>query len=114
MNSIHVIHPYKYMMCWMFDDEKVGLIEEPFVSGFDEIIDKLAEQIPNAEKGFIFLFSSEKFPGCSVDFEWRREENGGNWYYCGKLGMEGWLCPALENYFKIAPKKFYAQFKGKQ
>lgn len=56
MNSIHVIAPYKYLEMWVFDDEKV-------VSGADTMIDRLAENIPNAEKGFILLFSKEPFPG---------------------------------------------------
>lgn len=113
MNSIIVIHPYKYEGMWVFDDEKVGLIQEPFVSGADDIIDKLVVNIPNAEKGFSLLFSSEPFPGFHAEFEWSREDLSGNWYINRELGMEGWLCPALLKYFESAPKKLYAQFKEK-
>ncbi len=49
MNSIMVIHPYKYEGMWVFDDQTVGLIQEPFVSGADEIIELMANQIPDAE-----------------------------------------------------------------
>ena len=112
-NSIMVIHPYKYHGAWVFDDEKVGLVREPFVSGADTIIDRFVENIPWAENGFTLLFSSRPFPGHQAEFEWRREDFGGNWYYCKQLDMDGWLCPALFRYFDEAPEKIYAQFKGK-
>jgi hypothetical protein len=112
MNSIMVIHPYKFDEMWVFDDEKVGLIREPFVSGADTIIDRMVAHIPNAEKGFSLLFSAQPFPGYQAKFDWQREEYGGNWYYNTELDMEGWLCPALFKYFEVAPKEFYAQCKA--
>ncbi len=108
-----LIHPYKYEGMWVFDDEKTDLVQEPFVSGADDIIDKMVSDIPKADEGFSLLFSSMPFPGHQAEFEWRREESGGNWYYIKNLGMEGWLCPALFKYFSDAPKSIYAQFKVK-
>ena len=108
-----VIHPYKYEGLWVFDDDKVGLIQEPFVSGADDIIDQAVANIPNAKNGFSLVFSSIPFPGHQIEFEWRRKESGGNWYYAKSLDMEGWLCPALFKYFEEAPKTLYTQFKAK-
>ncbi len=113
MNALRVIHPYKYEGMWVFDDEKVGLVQEPFVSGADTVIDRMVEEMPGAEQGFTLIFSDNPFPGYQVEFEWRREEHGGNWYYTRALNMEGWLCPALFKYFDAAPPKLYAQFKAK-
>ena len=101
MNSIRVIHPYKYEGVWVFDDEKVGLMQEPFVSGADDIIDRLVANIPNAENGFNLIFSDMPFPGHQAEFKWVREEAGGNWYMLKELDMEGWLCPALYKYFAV-------------
>jgi hypothetical protein len=112
MNVIVAIHPYKCGGMWVFDDDRVGLSQEPFVSGADTIIDRLVANIPNAEKGFTILFSAAPFPGYQAEFEWRREEYDGNWYYSKALNMEGWLCPALFKYFTEAPKTLYAQFKA--
>ena len=112
-NSIMVIHPYKYEGLWVFDDEKAGLDKEPFVSGADEIIEKAVANIPHAENGFNLIFSAVAFPGHDLEFEWKREDSGGNWYYCSTFDMEGWLCPALFKYFDEAPSKLYAQFKAK-
>jgi hypothetical protein len=64
-----VIHPYKYDEMWVFDDEKVGLIQEPFVSGADEIIERMVTQIPNAESGFSLIFSGSPFPGYQLKFD---------------------------------------------
>jgi hypothetical protein len=117
MNSMLVIHPYRSEGMWVFDDARAGLVQEPFVSGADVIIDRLVESIPDAADGFTLLFSASPFPGYQAQFDWRREEHGGNWYHSPKLDMEGWLCPALFKYFEAAPRELYVQCKpraGKQ
>ena len=48
MNAIMVIHPYKHEGMWVFDDESVELVREPFVAGADEIIETLVSRIQNA------------------------------------------------------------------
>ena len=113
MNALRVIHPYKYEDMWVFDDDRAGLVQEPFVSGADVIIERMVATIPNAEAGFSLIFSAQPFPGYQSRLEWRREEHGGNWYFSPDLNLEGWLCPALFKYFDKAPKELYAQFKAK-
>jgi hypothetical protein len=113
MNSILVIHPYKHHGAWVFDDEPVGLLREPFVAGADVAIDRMVESIPNAAAGVTLYFSASPFPGAKHEFQWRREESGGNWYYSAEFDQEGWLCPALFKYFDEAPKRLYVQVKPK-
>jgi hypothetical protein len=98
----------------VFDDPKVGLVQEPFVSGADLMIDQMVADIPNAEQGVTILFSASPFPGYQHEFQWVREEHGGNWYASAEYGMEGWLCPALFKYFEQAPNRLYAQAKPKR
>lgn len=114
MNTINAIHPYKRDGLWVFDDESVGLTREPFISGADTVIERMVAKIPDAERGFTLIFSATPFPGHQVEFERRREEMGGTWYYSKSLDMEGWLCPALFKYFDKAPATIYAQFKQKK
>ena len=103
-------------MC-VFDDERVGLDKEPFVAGAATMIDTAMalNGIPNADKGFLMVFSAGPFPDFEV--EWVREETEGNVYRAGfeidgeVQEMEGWLCPALNLYFPDAPKKLYAQVR---
>jgi hypothetical protein len=110
-NSILILHPYKFFDQWVFDDEKTGLVREAFISGIDAMLDKLTEDIEDADRGFQLLFSTNPFPGFQIQLDCNREEYGGNWYWCESLQLEGWLCPALYKYFEVAPKKIYAQVK---
>lgn len=57
-NAMMVIFPYRYQYTWVFDDERAGLVQEPFVSGIPEMIDYLVQDIANAERGFKLLFSA--------------------------------------------------------
>jgi hypothetical protein len=98
---------------WVFDDNRVGLYREPFVSGIDKMIDTLTSDMENANKGFIARFSEFEFPGKQFTLRWKRSEHGGNWYYSNEIKIEGWLCPALYKYFKIAPKQIHFQILRK-
>ena len=111
MNSINVIAPYRHHGMWVFDDERVGLSQEPFVAGADTMIDRVVAGIPDAENGFVMAFSATPFPGHQYRLDWRREDSGGNVYYSAELDMEGWLCPALLRYFSEAPKRIYVQVR---
>lgn len=109
MNAIMTITPYRHAGTWVFDDERVGLEKEPFVSGVPEMIDDLVENIPHAERGFRLFFSSVHFPGAQSTAEWLREENDGAWYRCAETGREGWLCPAMFKYFETTPLRIFVR-----
>ena len=99
MNELIAIHPYKAGGLWVFDDPAVGLWQEPFVSGADAIIDRLVQEVPEAESVSLWSSPPHAFSGFPAEFEWRREEFSGNWYYCPALKIEGWLCPILLKIF---------------
>ena len=79
MNSMMVIHPYKFEGRWVFDDEKIKMFKEPFVLGTDVIIEKMAEGIPDAELGFSLGFSDQLFPGYNAELEWLRAVKNVGW-----------------------------------
>ena len=108
-NAIHVIVPYRHASTWVFDDPRVGLSQEPFVSGIPEMIDAMVAGIHNAEKGFRLLFSSAPFPDYQVKLEKVRAEYEGTWYQWSDNNAEGWLCPALFLYYPEAPAQLYAK-----
>jgi hypothetical protein len=104
---------------WVFDDERVGLDKEPFVAGADTMIDTAVELkgIPDAESGFLMVFSAGPFPDADFELDWLRYDGGGN-VYRGRFEvrgeiqeMEGWLCPALNLYYPEAPKKLWVQVR---
>ena len=114
-NAINVIYPYRYEGMWVFDDDDVGLVKEPFVEGADTMIDHVLAMkgLHNPEAGFRLIFSAGEFPRYDVRFDWVREGEGGNWYRSEEFDMEGWLCPALLKYFDEAPRQIYARFEEK-
>jgi hypothetical protein len=112
-NQINVISPYFFHGTWVFDDDGVGLQQEPFVSGIPEMIDDLVKEIPDARTGFRLLFSTTPFPGYQRKLTHVREEMGGNWYRADKPDAEGWLCPALFRYFDAAPREIYVRAEPK-
>ena len=69
MNAIVAIHPYQAHGMWVFDDDAVGLTQEPFVSGADDIIDRMVAGIEGAREGFTLLFSAQPFPGFQLELE---------------------------------------------
>ena len=113
-NSILIISPYRHDGTWVFDDERVGLVREPFVAGVPEMIDYLVADIPNAEDGFRMLFSARPFPGYQEKLIWDRKQSQGNYYRLEDPPMEGWLCPALFKYFAEAPKEIYVKAEAKE
>lgn len=108
-NSLMVLNPYLWNGLWVFDDDTVGLVREPFVLGIDLMISELVakNQLVDAENGFILMFSSTPFPGADVELKKEREEQGGNWYSSPSFDYEGWLCPALFKYYVEAPDNLY-------
>lgn len=112
-NAIYVIRPYKFSGMWVFDDDRVGLDKEPFVSGADTMIDTAIEKlgIQNSEKGFLMVFSENPFPDAQLQIDWIREEMGGNIYRWAETSQEGWLCPALALYYPEAPKTLFVKLR---
>ncbi len=113
MNTIGMIEVYKYNGIWVLDDEATSLYREPFVSGADTIIDNMVNEIPNAEKGFLCIYSKNSFPTYQYQLKLKTRGNvtTGNWYTCKELGIDGWLCGALYKYFEVEPESIYLQVK---
>ena len=117
-NSIMVIAPYKYEGIWVFDDPTVGLVKEALVSGVPEILERLCgeQEIHDPDNGFTITFAEIPFPGHHLKTTWLREgdEGFGNWYSAYDGTLEGWLCPALFEYFDSAPENIYLQVTSRE
>ncbi len=112
-NTLFVIAPYWYEGTWVFDDPNVGLEREPFICGVPEMIDDLVTDIPDARQGFRLTFSAGSFPGHQRELTWLRRESEGNWYRTDDPPRDGWLCPALLEYFEEAPERLYVKAEPK-
>ena len=110
-NSIFVIEPFRKHGLWVFNDESRGLVEEPFVFGMPQIIDKVV----NDDKCFKvrFIFSDKELP--EYDLILNRMDDRpaiiGTWYHSLKLNMSGWLCPAHNLYFEKSPEQIYIKIE---
>ena len=111
-NSLMVIYPYLDNGMWVFDDDAVDLVKEPFVAGVPAILEALLakEKIPHPESGFRLIFSATPFPGHQLVAVRLREDGGGHWYGVG--AEEGWLCPAMFQYFSEAPDNLYIRVES--
>ena len=110
------LYPYLHDgSCWVFDDERTGLMREAFVLGASEMITALVEakMIPDAGRGFSLVFSGGHFEGHDVRLAWQGPDPSGegNWYTGEVTGrsMECWLCPALLLYFETPPQEIYVR-----
>ena len=108
-NAMMVIAPYWHAGTWVFDDPRVGLVQEPFMAGVPEMIDVLVAEIPDARDGFRLLFSAQPFPGYQKKLTWLRGDMGGNYYKLDDPPMEGWICPAMFQYYEAPPQEIYVK-----
>lgn len=108
-NAILVVAPYWYNGTWVFDDPAVGLRREPFVAGVPEMLDVLVKDIDDAKGGFRLLFSAKPFPGHQKTLTWLRGDSEGNFYRLEDPPMEGWICPAMFQYFEAPPRTLYVK-----
>jgi hypothetical protein len=88
-NSAFVITPYQWENCRVFDDPAVGLVREPFLGGADTMIDVATSHIPDADRGFVAVFSASYFPDAQIVLEWAREEGGDAGSFTGE-GCDPW------------------------
>lgn len=108
-NALITLFPFKCKGVWLFNDKAVGLQNEAFILGIDDMINRLTRFVPNAENGFRLTISSNPFPNYMIVLERREKASRGRWYYCPHYKMDGWLCPALFRYFWTSPKRIYAR-----
>ena len=114
MNTIQIIHPYrqKNSNIWVFDDERHGLVAEPFVCGASESITRL---VGDQSKCSI-AFSGVAIP--NYDLKLTRTGDGANPDKKGCHYTDGaaplWLCPAMCHYFgnEEAPSEIYLKIEG--
>lgn len=125
-NSIYTIEVYKHQGMWVFDDDRVGLIKEPFVAGADTLIDKLYLEISKGDESFMIvprvtlIFSDKRFPTAKLVLHKNNveiPESGTNYFtmipftaHTDKL-HDLWLCPALNLYYPISPEQIYVDYK---
>jgi hypothetical protein len=97
---------------WVFDDSDVGLVQEAFVAGANEIMDKLTEHYVDTADSRFTLHMREAIPEdvtnaieCIHSEHVSHDILGGSDYYnCSALNRRIWLCPNLYRYISSTPQ----------
>lgn len=106
-NDCYILNLYKLGACWVFDDERFGLKQEPFVGAANEVIDSILKSKGIKSKKFSAIFSRFALPEFDACFDLEKVEGKSAWYnYWGK---PFWLCPCINNYFEKIPTHIYVK-----
>lgn len=108
MNSIYVIYPRKVNGIWLFTDDRIGVIDEIFVGYINVVIDKLVQDIKNAESGFRLLFSDKSFLNYDIELTYVNQAFNGTFYMTDKK-QEVWFCPVLLKFYNKSPLNIYGK-----
>jgi small-conductance mechanosensitive channel len=104
------VRVYLWNGVWVFDDPTAGRVREPF--GTSDIIRRAVSNIPNAERGFLAVFSDAPSPKAQVVLDWVGESGDGNRYRWTETGLKDWLSPELTRYYEKAPKQLYIEIRA--
>ena len=121
-NAVNQLKVYWTGTTWAFDDDRVGLVAEPFVAGADRIISDAIEREHSLlvlkkakENGIVITFSKNLLPyvedEASLVLQEQFNKLGHGMYFDYFTGQSGWLCPATLHYFKDYPEYIYANIK---
>lgn len=120
-NSILLINPFNKHGMWVFNDNRTGLIEEPFIAGAELFIEFLLQKLgflESAKTGFNALFATLPFPEHDARIDFIEFKDMGSVYTTNLQGFKNragenklWLCPALNLYFKNSPQNLFVKFK---
>ena len=109
-----MLRPWKWGSLWIFDEFRVGLSKEPFVSDASALIDALVslnDARPDKEGKINLLFGPKPFRG-SIKLNLVEEQPNGACvtYRWLERKMDAWLCPAFFRYFEVgrAPRELFA------
>lgn len=106
-NSCFMIQPYKLGKVWVFDDERFGLDQEPFVGQTNRVIDNMLRIKGLSTDRCAIIFSANEFPEYDAEFTLSETNGTSSWYYDEITETIFWLCPALLHYFPKPPKKIF-------
>ncbi len=106
-NQINVIHPFNKNGVWVFNDESVGLFEEPFVPNVNPIIDTVV-----TGDRFTAFISHSFIPDEQIILDRvDGHEFGNGWYNLRNTDLVCWLCPATLKYFEDYPKEIHVKIE---
>jgi len=108
---------------WVFDDDTLGIKDEAFVMGADDLIDRYMDEVLggyNINKKYVMNFSTNDLGINSWSIHKMKKNQmptksqrvlGSNWE-CKHPKATLWLCPTFFEYYTEDIKKIYFQIKS--
>jgi len=110
-NQVNVIHPFLKHGVWVFNDEEVGLHEEPFVSNVNPII----ELVVGNKTSFTAFISHSFIPEEQIVLQQLLDSDnsdiGDGWYQMKGTELVCWLCPATLKFFEKYPDEIHIKIE---
>jgi hypothetical protein len=106
--TLFAVKPYRRGVndLWVLDHPLDGPL--PFAPpGMQGIIDRATVHLPNAEDGFLAVFSDRRFDGAQVVLQRLRAEGAGYWYRWTETGQTGWFGSEFDGLFSAPPKRIF-------
>lgn len=101
----------KNSSCWEFDHEHLNTVSELLCNGTEKVIDwyykMLHKKYPLVGDQLGFYLSTIKFDDAITKVNLLESHESGSTYSDDLSGMNVWLCPWLQSYFKTVPERLY-------
>jgi hypothetical protein len=129
--GVNIIRPFQSNGRWVFKHKEqildlapAGIMDavlSPLIIGVDKLIAFGCDikKLPNAENGFVLLFSEQYFPNADVKFNFKEHKMNGWTYSIEELNLKGimpgqcaWICPYMKFYYSEPPKTLYLKIEA--
>lgn len=105
-----VIYPKRTGGRWYFEGPEIDSLPYYFnLLGMNDILERVASEIPDSENGFKFSFSETELPGHSFTLDRGERHDHGYWYFSSELKLMGFLGPEVKDVFQDFPMRIYAK-----
>ena len=105
---MNVVYPKRTGGRWYFEGPEIDSLPYYFnLLGMNDILERVASEIPDSENGFKFSFSDTEFPGHSFTLDRGEKHERGYWYFSPALKLMGYLGPETIGVFQNFPIRIY-------
>ncbi len=109
---MNIIYPKRTGGRWYFEGPEIDSLPYYFnLLGMNDILERIASEIPDSENGFKFSFAETEFPGYRFTINRKEKHANGYWYFSPELKLMGWLGPEAKDVFPDFPNRIYANYE---
>ena len=96
---------------WYTEGSALGSLPYYFNDfGQNDLIERIAAEVPNPENGFKLSVSAQAFQGHKLTLERQESDSSGYWYFCRQLKLLAWIGRELQAYYPEFPERLYLDY----